>query len=85
MSSFTNQQAAPMHAADALADIENALESLKRNKPDERSELARIYAVTITQAEQAFAYFKVYAVDVLVAKAMKTSEDQKQQIDDDRP
>jgi len=69
MNNFTDQQIANMHAADALADLDRALDSLRRNKPEERSELTRVYAVTITQVEQVFAYFKVYAADVLITKA----------------
>jgi hypothetical protein len=65
MSEFTNQPAANLHAADALADLSRAVESLKENRPDERSELARVYAVTITQAEMVLAYFQTYATGVL--------------------
>lgn len=71
MSVFTNQTAASLHAADALADLSRAVESLKENKPDERSELARVYAVTITQAEMALAYFQTYATDILDRKALR--------------
>lgn len=66
--SFTSQRVPALHASDALAELANAIESLKDNRPDERSELARVYAVTITQAEMALAYFKVNAVDVLETK-----------------
>lgn len=74
MNDFTNQPAASMHAASALADIDTALEGLRYHKPDERSELSRVYAVTITQVEKAFAYFKFYAADVLIAKANQAAK-----------
>lgn len=49
------------------AAVENsllaALKSLRANKPTERSEKTRRYAVTITEMEKVYSYFKVYVVD----------------------
>lgn len=45
--------------------MNKALEDLKRNKPNDRSEEDRRYAVTITEMEKAIAYFyyHVYGVE----------------------
>jgi hypothetical protein len=40
--------------------MEEALDALCAAKPDERSEEARRYAVTITELEKVIAYFKVF-------------------------
>ena len=40
-----------------------ALEMMKTAKPEERSELARRYAVSITEMEKITAYFKVFILD----------------------
>ena len=45
----------------SLAALLSALQTLRDNKPTERSELARVYAVTITEVEKAAAYFEKYA------------------------
>lgn len=39
------------------------LEEMRRAKPDDRSEKARRYAVTITEFEKVAAYFKTYVMD----------------------
>lgn len=39
------------------------LEEMKQAKPDDRSEKARRYAVTITEFEKVAAYFKTYVID----------------------
>jgi hypothetical protein len=44
----------------SLNDLEAAMETLRLEKPDERSEKARRYAVAITELEKVIAYFKVY-------------------------
>ena len=44
------------------SQLEDVLQSLKNSKPDDRSEIARRYAVTITELEKVVAYFKVYVV-----------------------
>ena len=44
----------------SLNDLEAAMETLRNEKPDDRSEKARRYAVTITELEKVIAYFKVY-------------------------
>jgi hypothetical protein len=45
-----------------LLKMEELLKALKEAKPDERSELARRYAVTITECEKVFAFFDTYVV-----------------------
>lgn len=71
---FTNQPDADTRIADTLANLANTLQNMRNNKPDERSELARIYAVAITQVEKAYAHFAVYAANVLVAETLETQE-----------
>lgn len=44
----------------ALGKLEDTLAYLRSTKPNERSELARRYAVTITELEKVFAYFRIY-------------------------
>ena len=46
--------------SEQLQLLEKALESLRNAKPEDRSEIARRYAVTITELEKVVAYFKVY-------------------------
>jgi protein subunit release factor A len=41
----------------ALELLKAALEELRNAKPEERSELARRYAVTITELEKAMSYY----------------------------
>lgn len=41
------------------------LNELRKDKPSERSEIARRYAVAITELEKAIAYLRVYIVDEL--------------------
>jgi len=40
-----------------------ALKMMEAAKPEERSELARRYAVSITEMEKVVAYFKVFVLD----------------------
>ena len=43
--------------------IANALFTLRTNKPNDRSEKDRYYAVTITDLEKALAYFITFVLD----------------------
>ena len=43
--------------------LDDALRALKGNKPQERSEDARAWAVTITELEKVIAYFEKYVVN----------------------
>lgn len=45
-----------------LGDLKNVIHRMRSAKPDERSELARRYAVSITDLEKVIAYFEVYVV-----------------------
>jgi hypothetical protein len=44
----------------ALDSIRQTLATLRAGKPNDRSEQARVYAVTITEIEKAMAYFIVF-------------------------
>ena len=46
-----------------LRDMEATLRRLRDAKPSERNELARRYAVAITEYEKSLAFFKFYVVD----------------------
>lgn len=43
--------------------LRETIEQLRENKPEERGEKARRYAVTITQFEQVLSYFHMYVVN----------------------
>jgi hypothetical protein len=42
--------------------LESALESLQSEKPNDRSEVDRRYAIIITDLEKVLAYYKTYIV-----------------------
>jgi hypothetical protein len=44
----------------ALQLLKEALEAMREAKPEERSELARRYAVSITELEKVIAYYVVF-------------------------
>ena len=46
-----------------FSQMQLLLDSLTAEKPNDRSELDRRYAVTITEIEKIIAYFKTYVVD----------------------
>lgn len=48
---------------DCLNTIADALLKLGQAKPKDRSELARRYAVTITELEKAYAYFHTWVIN----------------------
>lgn len=43
--------------------MQETLNSLRLHKPNDRSELDRRFAVTITEMEKVAAYFKTYVID----------------------
>lgn len=43
-----------------LIILQGNLETLRENKPDDRSERDRRYAITITEMEKVVAYFKTW-------------------------
>jgi hypothetical protein len=49
-------------AAQQLARLQHELSLMKANKPNNRSEMDRAWAVTITEFEKMIAYFRVYVV-----------------------
>ena len=61
----TKQEMQILYAVDARSDIERALATLRVNKPDDRTQIDRAYAVTITMIEQAFAYFMTFVVNAV--------------------
>ncbi len=46
-----------------LWQLRTTLLELRSARPDERSEKSRRYAVTITEMEKVFAYFKTFVID----------------------
>lgn len=46
--------------SDLYKEMTELLDSLRKAKPNDRSELDRRYAVTITKMEDVFAYFSTY-------------------------
>lgn len=46
-----------------LISLESTLRMLKRNRPNDRSEVDRRYAIVITDFEKVIAYFKTYILD----------------------
>ena len=47
--------------AEVTAAIVSAIRTAKAHKPSNRTELDRVYAVTITELEKAYAYFATFA------------------------
>lgn len=45
---------------DVIEKLQDALNALRKAKPDDRSEVARRYAVTITEMEKVIAYYSTY-------------------------
>lgn len=46
-----------------MISITATLDKLCESKPDDRGELARRYAVTITELEKAYAYFYTWVIE----------------------
>lgn len=42
-----------------------ALKTMRANKPSERTEKARRYAVSITELEKVYSYFKTYVINAV--------------------
>jgi len=57
------QQVESVDAA-AMDKLQKMLEFLRFTKPEDRSEKARRYAVTITEMEKVVAYFQTWVVGV---------------------
>lgn len=43
--------------------MNDVLENLRHEKPEDHSEMARRYAVTITEMEKVLAYYELFVVD----------------------
>ena len=54
------QNAKGMKKTGAQQKLEDALEALKQEKPEERGELARHYAIAITELEKTIAYYRTF-------------------------
>lgn len=46
-----------------LISLESTLRMIKRNRPNDRSEIDRRYAIVVTDFEKVMAYFKTYILD----------------------
>lgn len=57
---MNEQEKANQDCVDAIADV---LLKLGQAKPKDRGELARRYAVTITELEKAYAYFRTWVIE----------------------
>lgn len=55
-----NQEQLNHNCIDSLLET---LQKLRDAKPDERTELARRYAVTITEMEKVYAYFLAWVIE----------------------
>lgn len=64
---MTENQSLPESAdePEILASMINVLRLLRAGKPEARSERARRYAVTITEMEKVFGYFKTFVNDYI--------------------
>lgn len=54
-----------------LIELSMALETLCENRPKERGERSRRYAVTITEMEKVYAYFKTFIIDAAKEKEVE--------------
>ena len=52
-----------MNPNELILKFEELLQALKKAKPEERSELARRFSVTITEFEKVYAYYEKYIFD----------------------
>ena len=67
-----NKLPAFQDAMDAREALDLTIKGFKAIKPKGKSELARVYAVTITDLEKALGYFETYAVRPLLHEQEKT-------------
>ena len=56
-----------------LISLESSLRMLKRNRPNDRSEIDRRYAILITDFEKVMAYFKTYIIDEYMLSGVSQS------------
>jgi len=56
-----------------LTSIELCLSVIKRDRPNDRSELDRRYAIVITDFEKVMAYFKTYIVEEYMLSSISQS------------
>lgn len=50
----------PAQVQSVLTDMQKLLENMERFRPQERSEISRRWAITITEMEKVSAYFNTY-------------------------
>ncbi len=60
---FKESDASKQAREGMLISLESSLRMIKRNRPNDRSEIDRRYAILITDFEKVMAYFKTYIVD----------------------
>jgi len=60
---FKESDASKQAREGILISLESSLRMLKCNRPNDRSEIDRRYAILITDFEKVIAYFKTYIVD----------------------
>ena len=68
------QPRTPEQEQEVAQAIQGAIKAARAQKPADRSELDRTYAVTITQLEMALGYFCVYAIAPPVFAAQADQE-----------
>ncbi len=56
-----------------LISLESTLRMLERNRPNDRSEIDRRYAILITDFEKVMAYFKTYIIDEYMLSGVSQS------------
>ncbi len=70
---FKEPDASKQSREGILISLESSLHMIKRNRPNDRSEIDRRYAILITDFEKAIAYFKTYIVDEYMLSGVSQS------------
>ncbi len=70
---FRRQAILKQNGEDMLISLESSLRMIQRNRPNDRSEIDRRYAVLITDFEKVMAYFKTYIVDEYMLSGVSQS------------
>ncbi len=70
---FRRQAILRQNGEGMLISLESSLRIIQRNRPNDRSEIDRRYAVLITDFEKVMAYFKTYIVDEYMLSGVSQS------------
>jgi len=70
---FKESDASKQAKEDMLISLESSLRMIQRNRPNDRSEIDRRYAILITDFEKVIAYFKTYIVDEYMLSGVSQS------------